>query len=90
MQTFLNHTLERSPSVFETEWYRDVAKTPECDEGCCYFIWSIHLDLVVLGVRIQERHTFTSGSRINDLIYARQREVVLRADLIELLEVNTH
>jgi hypothetical protein len=91
LQTLLNHAHESGTSIFKTEWHSDIAETPEWgDKGSFYFIWPIQSDLVVPGVRIQKRQSFTTRSGIYDLINAGEREMILGADPIDVLEIDAH
>ena len=45
---------------------------------------------MIARVGIEKRQTLATRSRIDSLIYAGERKMVFRADLIEMLEVDAH
>ena len=90
-QALLYHAHECGTSILESKGHGDITKAPEWgDESYFYFIGSIQSDLMVPGICIQERQPLTSCSRVDYLIDARKREVILRAGPIDMLEVDTH
>jgi hypothetical protein len=45
---------------------------------------------VIAREAVKERHNFTSGHTIDDLVDPRQREIILGAGLVETGEINAH
>lgn len=77
-----------SSSILEPKChYLETIKTSISDKRGIFLIWSIHGDLVVLGVRVQEAEQLVSSGGIGHLVYPGNGKAILRADLIEVYEI---
>lgn len=79
----VDHALKRCYGVFNAEGHHFVAiNAPICDDGCLVFVWGIHHDLVVAGVRIHNAQQLISDCDINHLVNTREWEVVFGTSFV--------
>ena len=86
-----HHSLISGPRIFQLEGHHFVMIIPcECNEGSLLLITSSQGYLVVSLKSIQEAHLRMARGCIYQLIYPRQGERILWANLIYVHEVYTH
>ena len=87
----LHAALVGGASVLQTEGH-DVVAVDACwhDECSKLLVFDFQLDLVVTRICVEERQEGTTRSGVDNLVDARQREVVLRAVLVQVGEVDAH
>ena len=89
LEDFVNHSLERGPSILESEGHHLVAvDSPTNSESCLVFIWWVHLDLIIPGIGVHEAKKFVARRRFYQLIDPRKGITVLRANFIEVDKVD--
>jgi hypothetical protein len=77
--------------VFQPERHSFVSVCPEQgDERGFDLIFLLERNLVISRIAIKEAEEYTTRRRIDNLINARQPEVILRAMLVEIDVINAH
>jgi hypothetical protein len=87
----LHTSLIGCSGVFQPESHDVVTEnTVRGDERGQHFVLLLELDLVIPGVCFEKTETITSCCRVDYLVNTRQREMILRAILIETCIIDTH
>jgi hypothetical protein len=82
---------ECGPGVLKSLRHSDEAiRAKGCYETGAGLVFLLHIYLVAAGEAIKERHDFTPGRAIDDLVDPRQQEIILGAGFVEAGEVNAH
>jgi len=66
LKDFVNHSLENSPCVLETEGHHLVTvDTSTSSESDCVFIWWVHLDLIIAEIGIYKAKELVVRHRLH-------------------------
>ena len=87
----LHAALVGGASILQAEGH-DVVAVDACwrDECSEFLIFGFQLDLVVPRISVEEQKEGATRSAVDNLVDARQREVVLRVVLVQVGEVDAH